>query len=124
MDAQELKDSLSTFYGTENYYMLLPGLLMTDGVKYLADNAKAYWLMDMIWSYLPTLKRKRETFALVRYAGQPGGSGLFSITDDDPAHITYATQAVEYSDFPLDEIRLYLSLADEGRFVVMLTSEY
>ena len=123
MDKDQLLDELRRFYGTEHYHRTNPGLLVTDGVKFLADNAGCYWLLDMVWSYLPVLRKSRDTFFVVRYAGTPGVSGLFSITDDIPANQTYAAQAVEYSDFPLDEIVLYLS-ATEEEFVLMLRSEY
>lgn len=123
MDKDQLLDELRHFYGTEHYYRYMPGLVITDGVKFLADNAGCYWLLDMVWSYLPVLRKSRDTFFVVRYAGTPGESGLFSITDDIPATQTYATQTVEYSDFPLDEIVLYLS-ATEEEFVLMLRSEY
>ena len=123
MTKDQLLDELRNFYGTEAYYRTNPGLLATDGVKFLADNAHCYWLLDMVWSYLPVLRKSHDTFFVVRYAGTPGESGLFSITDDIPANQTYATQTVEYTDFPLDEIVLYLS-ATEEEFVLMLRSEY
>ena len=123
MTKDQLLDELRTFYGTEAYYRTNPGLLVTDGVKFLADKGHCYWLLDMVWSYLPVLRNSDDTFFVVRYAGTPGASGLFSITDDIPANQTYAAQAVEYSDFPLDEIVLYLS-ATEEEFVLMLRSEY
>lgn len=123
MDKDQLLDELRHFYGTEAYHRTNPGLLVTDGVKFLADNARCYWLPGMVWSYLPRLRKSRDTFFVVRYAGTPGESGLFSITDDVPANQTYATQVVEYSGFPLDEIVLYLS-ATEEEFVLMLRSEY
>ena len=123
MTKDQLLDELRNFYGTEDYHRTNHGLLLTDGVKFLADTAGAYWLLDMVWSYLPVLRKSRDTFFVVRYAGTPGASGLFSITDDIPPNQTYAAQTVEYTDFPLDEIVLYLS-ATEEEFVLMLRSEY
>ena len=123
MTKDQLLDGLRNFYGTEHYYRHMPGLVITDGVKFLADNAGCYWLLDMVWSYLPMLRKSRDTFFVVRYAGTPGASGLFSITDDIPPNQTYAQQAIEHTDFPLDEIVLYLS-ATEEEFILMLRSEY
>lgn len=37
---------LSHFAGTEHYYRLDRQCLITDGVKYLADEAGANWLLD------------------------------------------------------------------------------
>ena len=125
MDKDQLLDELRTFYGTESYYRTGPGLLLTDGVKFLADNAHCYWLLDMVWSYLPVLRKSRDTFFVVVLTKEgvldPGA--IFTIQDDIPPNQTYAQQAIEYADFPLDEIVLYLS-ATEGEFVLMLRSEY
>ena len=68
MDKDQLLDELRSFYGTERYYRANPGLLVTDGVEFLADNAGCYWLLDMVWSYLPVLRKSRDTFFVVRYA--------------------------------------------------------
>ncbi len=42
---------LAQFTGTEQYYKHLGGLVYTDGVKYLAEKAGSYWLLDIIASY-------------------------------------------------------------------------
>ncbi len=42
---------LNQFTGTECYYAYLVGLKLTDGVKFMADKAGAYWLLDIIASY-------------------------------------------------------------------------
>ena len=40
---------LGQFYGSENYYrQSLTGLLITDGIKFLRDNADCQWLLDKI----------------------------------------------------------------------------
>jgi hypothetical protein len=46
---------LSNFIGTEKYYRLTRKHLLTDGTKYLAEAAGAYWLMEAIASYLPEI---------------------------------------------------------------------
>ena len=51
--AAELEANLPHFTGTENYTNLrYPWLrshfLLTDGAKYLAETAQAFWLMDAI----------------------------------------------------------------------------
>ena len=125
MDKDQLLDELRNFYGTERYYRTNPGLLVTDGVKFLADKAHCYWLLDMVWSYLPVLRKSRDTFFVVVLTkeGVRDPGAVFSIQDDIPPNQTCAQQAIEYTDFPLDEIVLYLS-ATEEEFVLMLRSEY
>lgn len=49
---KEALAQLDGFTGTENYYShsLIPSVVYTDGVKALAENADAYWLLDIIAS--------------------------------------------------------------------------
>ena len=125
MTKDQLLDGLRNFYGTEHYYLHLPGLVITDGVKFLADNAHCYWLLDMVWSYLPALRKSRDTFFVVVLTkeGVETPGAVFSIQDDVPPSKTYATQAIEFTDFPLDEIKMYLIRAGEDA-VLMLPKEY
>jgi hypothetical protein len=56
---------LSHFTGTEHYYRLNRRCLITDVGKYLADEAGAYWLLDVAASYLLELGTS-DWFVLVR----------------------------------------------------------
>ena len=125
MDKDQLLDELRNFYGTEHYYRHMPGLVITDGVKFLADEASAYWLLDMVWSYLPVLRKTDDTFFVVVLTkeGVRDPGAIFSIQDDIPPNQTYAQQAIDHTDFPLDEIKMYLAASEDG-FVLMLTTEY
>jgi hypothetical protein len=60
MDAETLSKNLEHFCGSEEYYKHFLGLLYTEGVKYLAENAEAYWLIDAIVSYQPRLRKVRS----------------------------------------------------------------
>ncbi|MCH7559291.1 MAG: hypothetical protein IIB56_17810 [Planctomycetes bacterium] len=53
---------LDQFTGTSQYYTYMAGLKLTDGVKYMADEAGAYWLLDIIASYQTDAKIRREPF--------------------------------------------------------------
>ena len=51
METTISESDLSQFIGTENYYRHWTGHgVYTDGVKYLAEKAGAYWLIDAILS--------------------------------------------------------------------------
>ena len=121
MDKDQLLEALRNFYGTEHYYRHMPGLVITDGVKFLADEAGAYWLLDMVWSHMPSIP-KSEGFVLVTLK-KSGRSAVFQMQDDDPPQNVYAKQYIGFTDFPLDEIKMYLA-ATEDRFVLMLPTEY
>ena len=67
-DPEKLKDELRYFSGSEtwhNWSALYPCFLLTDGAKFLADEAEAYWLMDIIGSYQGKLLPK-EPFQVWR----------------------------------------------------------
>ena len=124
MDAGELRASLGQFTGTENYYvnpLFGTGFGYTDGVKFLAENAGAYWLIDIIGSYQIDRRVKAEDFQLWTLT-RKGEGCVVSMTDgnDEKAIIT---QEVEFTDFPLETIKFYV--CDNGRQkVCMLPSEY
>ena len=43
---------LSQFIGTTGYYRISHRHLLTDGTKYLAEEAACFWMMDAIASHL------------------------------------------------------------------------
>ena len=63
MNTKELLSNLSQFIGTEKYYRITHRHLLTDGTKYLAENAECFWLMTAIASHLP--KQFHDYFAVV-----------------------------------------------------------
>jgi len=115
---QNLKSELSQFIGTEKFYRITQRHVLTDGTKYLAEKAKCFWLMDAIASHLP--KYFSDYFCVARLV--VNGSGAELVIDDGNDNV-YARQKIEYTDFPLNEIKLYCSF-DGEHWVIMLTSEY
>ena len=122
----EILAELPNFYGSEQNFLyspvLFPNVLLTEGALFIAEECGAYWLMDVISSHIPSIKKAGDTFAVARLA-VGHSSALFSLTDDIPPNVTYATQAIEYTDFQLDEIKFYVSFDGEN-WIVLLTSEY
>jgi hypothetical protein len=52
---------LAQFTGTEQYHRFWLGInLLTDGVHYLAEEARCYWLLDAIGSYQPELAKHHD----------------------------------------------------------------
>lgn len=114
---------LTQFTGTEAYHrwsMLFPRIVLTDGTKYLAEEAGAYWLMDVIASHIPSIKGDYFAIATLEKAKK---NWKFALADDVPATKVYAKQTIEFSDFPLDEIKLYVIKQDD-LWVILLPSEY
>ena len=110
-----LIEKLEQFTGTEHYYRHWLGFKYTDGIKYLADEAKCHWLLDAIGSYQP--KHKNIPFQLWILKVDKK-KGILTMQEDSGKKFL-VTQKIKYTDFPLDKIELYLI---EG--VLLLTSEY
>ena len=121
MTAQWAKQ-LSQFSGTENYYRIMPNVLMNDGAKFVADNGEAYWLMTTIASYLPEFNEK-ETFIVATLQVTRTATSSHAILKLDDGNDKLAQQFIEYTDFELDEIKLY-ACYNGDMWVIMIPSEY
>jgi hypothetical protein len=115
---QNLQSELSQFIGTEKYYRITPSHLLTDGTKYLAEQAECFWLMTAIASHLP--KQFHDYFAVVNLTVKDSAAQL---TLDDGNGNVFAQQFIDYTDFPLPELKLYCAF-DGEYWVLMLPSEY
>ena len=117
----ELQSHLAQCSGTEQYHRTHPGLLATDGAKYLADAAGAYWLLDIVWS---VLRKITDEFAVLELTLEAGSSRAeVAIHDGREPKTIYHQQSIPYTDFPLSSVKLYVQENGLER-VVMLPSEY
>lgn len=112
-------NQLSNFIGTERYYRLNPHAVLTDGTKYLADAAGAYWLMDAIASYLPQFTGKQDF--IVAKLMRTGSAA--QLTLDEGNGRVLDQQHIPFTDFPMTSIQLYACWGGEF-WVLMLCSEY
>lgn len=111
--------TLSQFTGTGCYYRLSRLCVITDGVKYLADAAGAYWLLDAADSYLVELGTE-DWFVLVRLVTTDGSAVL---TLEDGNGQLRAQQQIPHTDFPIQQQLIYAAW-DSQQWVMMLPSEY
>ena len=123
MDAIELSAKLNEFYGSETFTRYSPiynNITLTEGVVFLAENAGAYWLMDMIGSYLPKLFKSRFGVAKLE-VDLVESTATFTL--DDGNDTVLVTQKIPYTDFPLSNIKLYV--CDNGyMWTILLPQEY
>jgi hypothetical protein len=119
MNTHELENNLSQFTGTQNYYRVMPRLVITDGVRYLVNQANSYWLVSTIYSHLVT----RSVYSDFVVAQLTVSGKTADVVLDDGNDQIIAKQAIEYTDFPLDEISIYCSY-QEKNWVLLLPSEY
>lgn len=84
----------------------------SEGVKYIADEAGAYWLIDLILiaSKFEKLQAKCEGLEFWTLTTKDG-KGVITCTDggmNGGAAKTVFFETIPFTDFPLDEITLYL----------------
>ena len=116
-------EALAQFTGTENWYRHSLGrqFLYTDGVKYVAEEAGAYWLIDAIISYQydPRIKNNQglQEFQLWKLEVKEDRSAI--LVCEDGNDVVILTQEIPFTDFPLSKISFYL----ESK-VLLLPSEH
>lgn len=121
MDRQSLTTALSQFTGTNGYAIFCSKTRLTDGTLFLAENAQCFWLMDVFASHLLTsIDGDKEPFTCLKLT-KTGEAA--NIVIDDGNGIVLASQEIMYTDFPLDEIKLY-GCWENDVWVLMLPSEY
>lgn len=111
--------SLTEFTGTERYYRISRKHLLTDGTKFLADQAHCYWMMDAIASHLDEIGTA-DWFVMVRTVTTNSGA-LMAYEDGNGKE--HARQVIPHVDLPLAEIIIYTCWNGE-HWVIMLPSEY
>ena len=94
---------LSQFIGTAQYWRVARQFAITDGVKYLAETAACFWLIDAAISHLLELGTA-DWFVLVRT--EVSGSQATMIYEDGNG-LERARQAIPYTDLQLPSVDLY-----------------
>jgi hypothetical protein len=122
---------LRQFTGSENWHRhgMQRRLIYTDGVQYLAEQGGAYWLIDAIASYVNSRQMgaaqladgRLHTVQFWRLTVRDGRGLLECYADSGvPPCIT---QEIEYTDFPLPAVKLFMTF-DGEHWCLMLPSEY
>ncbi len=110
---------LAQFTGTACWYRhpLARSVLYTDGVKFVADRAGAYWLVDEIaLSQLSEPALKMEEFQVWTLVVE---NTTAILRCDDGNDRVLLEKRIGYTDFPEQGIKLYFT---DG--VIMLPGEY
>jgi hypothetical protein len=93
-------------------------VLFTDGGKHVADEAGAYWLLDIIALCQRHEKRvAAEGFQVWKLAVQPDNTA--TLTCEDGSHNSVYTQKLEFADFPVCGVTLWFA-----NNVIYLPSEH
>lgn len=142
MLAKKLDHELAYFSGTEQWYrhggFWRHEILLTDGVMHLAEHGgrnsgTAFWLIDAIASYQGEKVLARHPFQVWKLIvteteGQSRYARLICTNGNNEKPIV--EQEIEYTDFLLDEVRLYASVepvdatGKKKRTIILLPGEY
>jgi hypothetical protein len=119
---RNLNEGFSHFIGTVNYYLHFSrGFVFTDGVKAVADQYQAYWLIDVIASY-QTEKKVRLKLFQVWTITSARGKAIVEM-QPDLGHPVLVKQDIPITDFPEGKLTMYY-IDDGTNRVLLLPSEY
>ncbi len=132
---------LNQFTGTMNYRLfngMFRNFVATDGAMHVAKEGEAFWLLEAIASHIATNSKLRTgPLAEIQFwrlesrtlkSGPNKGKKRWALScraDSDLPPVV--TQNIEYSDFPLDSIDLWVAptyLGDRKVWVIYLPSEH
>jgi hypothetical protein len=114
------KSDLAQFTGSESWYRhgINRAVLFTDGAKYVADQAGAYWLLDEIAIIQPhDASVAAEGFQVWKLAVNGDQTGVLTC-DDGNGRVVFSKE-LEYTDFPPDGVTLYFT-----NNTILVPSEY
>ena len=120
MEKALTRADLAQFTGSEQWYRhpLARDVIFTDGAKYVADAAGAYWLLDeIVLAQRYEHSVKAELFQLWKLAINADRTAVLTCNDGNGAIVFSKT--IEFTDFPLSEIEFYFA-----NNVIHLPSEY
>lgn len=128
---EEIRKILAAYYCTQEYHYVdfskAAGVYYTDGVKAMLRRCEAYWLLELICLYQPLCRRDESLcymqFWTLRVNTIEGTAVLICERDTGDLAIQHG---IEYTDFPLDEIKVWLEVGvvgDEQALVAMLPGE-
>ena len=111
---------LSQFSGSEHWYRhgLVPSITFTDGAKYVADEAGAYWLLDEIvlaQRYVHAVAA--EEFQVWKLAVNADNSA--TLVCENGNYKTVYSKEIPFTDFPAEGITLWFA-----NDVIYLPSEH
>ena len=104
--------------GTDQWYKhSFSGLIYTDGVRDVAKEGEAYWLLDAIASHASPAYRKEQPFLVFKL--QVADDNTAVLLWEDGNDNVLGKQEIEYTDFPAKECTIWCV---DG--VMLLPAEY
>ncbi len=105
-------------------------VIYTEGIQYLMEHGKAYWLVDAIASHIGSREfnkaaAKDDRIGLLHFwklAVRPDHSATLTAVPDS-GEPPFIQQEIPFTDFPLEEIDVWAQGNGDG-YTLMLPSEY
>ena len=111
MTPQELQSALAGFTGSDTLtrHGLTRRILMTQGVVFLAEQAQAHWLTDLIVSHQADPRVRSEPFQVWTLSRRRRDLQRRRYHDRRQLHSSpLPEQEIPWTDFPLPEVTLWL----------------
>lgn len=132
LTSDRVQEVLSASIGTGAYYkpFFYRNMVYTDGVKYFAEQCQAYWVIDVVNSYMDKVIRNHiktnDTYYFISLKVKDSKAKFRIYREVDEKKKTVAKQDIEYTDLPDTEIKFYLQIGqyEPLMFVMMCPSEY
>jgi hypothetical protein len=126
MNATTILSDLNQFSGSEQFFKhgVNHKLVYTEGVQYLAQQAKCYWLIDEIACVLfpQLLKKYNDGFYSIRLL-VTNSTGV--ITVDDGNGNVHINHKINWTDFPISGKPVQFFLCESDKYYcLMLPGEY
>lgn len=112
-------ETLTHFKGSDTYYIytfLSVKVRLTEGANFVREECGANWLIDMICSFHPKLRKEEFQVWTLKNLGEEKG---WVMTCTDGNDNVLASQDFSFSDFPFDEFIIW-----KDGDVILLPSEY
>ena len=131
----EIENGLAGFTGTEEYHrinLLFPHFVLTDGAYWLAQKAECFWLFEAIASHQPKCQldaklRDMQFWTLTKHFSGSSQQTATLKCERDTGDKHPIVQEIPFTDFPLDEIKIWVAPTETEKGLVMvalLPSEY
>ena len=109
-----VQGDLAQFRGTEQYWRTgVPWhpFLYTDGVQHVAEHGEAYWILDLVgsWQGEPQVKHDPMLQDIQFWILTVNENQSAVMRCERDRNDVVVRQEIAYTDFPLPEIRFYLS---------------
>lgn len=106
--AKAVREHMAYTTGSEQWFKHYSGMLYTSGMDFVAKTCEAYWLLDLVASHQPEIKKRwpnDHDFQVWRLTVQEGPtfSWLVEAWSDTPhteGSTMLTSQEIPYSDFP------------------------